>query len=238
MKELIFIFIFISTSLFGLNAEEILKIVDSKRGPEGSFLMNIRVSSYKDNEVQECLEMKGYIKGNNSMIYFTSPAKWKGKKMLMIENDVVMIFPNTSKPVRLSPSQRLMGDVANGDVARTAFSLDYDAEIEGEEKFNGITCYVLKLKAKKVGTTYNSIKLYVDKENILPVKAHFFSLSGKELKVAYYSELKMLGGSERISKITIYDSIKENSHSVIEFLSMEEKSFPDKYFNVDFLMEM
>ncbi|MGC8771702.1 MAG: outer membrane lipoprotein-sorting protein [Brevinematia bacterium] len=229
---------FFSRGLFSLTAEEILKLVDEKRGPEGYFLTKMRVTSYKGDKIEESLEMKGYIKGNKSMVYFTSPAKWKGRKMLMIGNDVVMIFPNTSKPVRLSPSQRLMGNVANGDVARAAFSVDYNATLIGEERLDNKDCYRLKLSAKNTGTTYNSIDLWVEKDTFSPFKAVFYSLSGKELKQAYYSDLKVLAGSERISKITIYDSIRKDNYSVIEFLSMEKEEFSEKYFNIDYLFEM
>lgn len=230
--------LFFSKIIFSLTADEILKLVDEKRGPDGYFLTRMRVTSYKGDKIEESLEMKGYIKGNKSMVYFTLPAKWKGRKMLMIGNDVVMIFPNTSKPVRLSPSQRLMGNVANGDVARVSFSLDYNSTLIGEEKLDNKDCYRLKLTAKNAGTTYNSIDLWVEKDNFFPLKAIFYSLSGKELKEAYYSDLKTLAGSERISKITIYDYIKKDSYSVIEFLSMEREDFSEKYFNIDYLLEM
>ncbi|MGC8765492.1 MAG: outer membrane lipoprotein-sorting protein [Brevinematia bacterium] len=233
-KSFLLMILLFSVKSFSLTPEDILKLVDKWRGPSSSFLIDLKVSSYSKDEIVESLEMKGYVKGKKSMVYFTSPAKWKGRKMLMVGNDVLMIFPNTSKPVRLSPSQRLMGDVANGDVARLTFSQDYNASLLGEEGDS----YILKLVAKTEGTTYHSIILWVKKDNFVPIKATFFSLSGKELKTAYYSELKTLGGEERISKITIYDAIKKDNYSVIEFLNMEEKMVADKYFNIEFLMEM
>ncbi len=234
----IFLLMFLSINLYSLTPEEILKNADAKRAPAKAFEIKIRVSSFRDEKLIDKVEMKGYVKGKKSMVYFTSPAKWKGRKMLMIDNDVQIIFPNTSKPVRVTPTQRLMGEVANGDIARISYSIDYMATLEGELKVDNKNCYFLKLKAKDSSVTYNSIDFYVEKDSFFPIKAVFYALSGKILKTAYYTEPRELAGIERISKTTIYDAVNTNSYSIMEYLEMEEANISDKYFNINYLMEM
>lgn len=237
----VFILLFLfTTKLFGVDANEMVRKADLWRGPQSSFEMDVKITSYKGDEKIEQVMMKTYVKDiNKTMVKFTSPKSWEGRKMLMLKNDMWMIFPNTSKPIRITPAQRLMGEVANGDIAKMNFSEDYNAKLVGEEKIEGIDCYILELTAKTTeGVTYYRINYWLKKDNYLPIKAEFFALSGKKLKTALYKETKIFNGQERISKIVIYDAIKTNSYSVMEYLDMKERELPDNYFNLGYLQRM
>ena len=226
-------------ALFSLTANEILKKVDLVRAPGNSFKMKMRVKTFSEGKIKDAYSLKGYIKGGNkSMIAFTAPGNWKGKKILMKGNDMWMIFPHTSRPIRITPAQRLMGEVANGDVARVAFSTDYDAKIVGEETVNGKACYHLKLRAKSGGASYKTIDLWVKKKGFFPVKASFYALSGKKLKEAFYKNIKMLGGQMRPSIVEIHDAVKKSSVSVMEYLFMEKAKISERFFNKNYLLRM
>ena len=61
-------------------------------------------------------------KGNeNSIVMTTEPASERGQILLMKGRDLWIFMPSVSQPVRLSLSQRLTGQVANGDLARANF---------------------------------------------------------------------------------------------------------------------
>lgn len=235
---LVIILLFASTS-FGVDAGEIVRRADLWRAPGSSFEAWMKVTSFRDNQKVEEVELRSYVRDIDSvMVEFTGPASWRGKRMLMLGNEMWMIFPNTSRPIRITPAQRLMGEVANGDIAKINLSEDYNAVLKGEVNVGGDECYSLELVARETeGITYYRINYFVRKGDYRPVKAEFFSLSGRKLKEAYYSDAKEMGGGMRISKITIYDGISTNRHSVISYLDMVPRDIPGRYFNLEFLMK-
>ena len=57
-------------------------------------------------------------KGNtNSVVMVIEPASERGQILLMKNRDLWIFMPDVSQPIRLSLSQRLTGQVANGDLA-------------------------------------------------------------------------------------------------------------------------
>ncbi|NPV39668.1 hypothetical protein BREVNS_1534 [Brevinematales bacterium NS] len=224
---------------YGITGKEILSKADMWRAPSSSFESRVQITSYQDETKVEEVELIVYVRDiESTMVEFMAPTSWKGKKMLMLKNDMWMIFPNASKPVRITPAQRLMGEIAHGDIARMNFAKDYDVLAVSEEKINNMDCYKLELQAKTMeGTTYYKIYYWVAKENYMPVKGEFFSASGRKLKEALYGEPALLAGAVRISKVIIYDAIKESRYSVMKYLSMTEKKIPSSYYNLDYLLK-
>ena len=47
----------------------------------------------------------------------------------MLGDDMWVYLPDTSRPVRITPLERLSGDASNGDVARTNYAVDYSPSI-------------------------------------------------------------------------------------------------------------
>jgi outer membrane lipoprotein-sorting protein len=74
-------------------------------------------------------------KGNtNSVVMVTEPASERGQILLMKGRDLWIFMPDVSQPIRLSLSQRLTGQVANGDLARANFAADYNPKLLRSEK--------------------------------------------------------------------------------------------------------
>ena len=67
--------------------------------------------------------------------------------------DMWIFTPNIKRPVRISLEQKLTGEVANGDIARTNFSEDYTPEIQSEENIGAVKAWKLNLKSKDKKTT-------------------------------------------------------------------------------------
>jgi hypothetical protein len=94
--------------------------------------------------------------------------------------------PGLSKPIPISPRQRMSGQASNGDIAATNYAGDYDAEMSSEETIDGEPCHVLELTAKHKRTTYDRIRYWVSVKGETAIKAEFYSLSGKLLKTARF----------------------------------------------------
>ena len=116
----------------------------------------------------------------------------KGRHLLMLGDDMWIYLPDTSRPVRITPLERLSGDASNGDVARTNYAVDYSAAYVREEKIGTENCYVLDLAAKRKGATYQRILYWVRTEDARPVRAEFYLTSGKHIKSATFDEFAQL----------------------------------------------
>ncbi len=223
------------TSASALTGSEILKKVDSLRNPLSSFQIDVDLISYR-NEASETWKMRVFGQGTEkSLVEFVDPASQKGQYLLMLNDAMWIYLPGTSRPIRISPLQRLMGEASNGDVARTNYSIDYDAELAGEAEAEGQSCYRLELTAKDPGVSYSRVMLWVSKKNYEPIKADFYVVSGKLMKHAYFREFGMMNGNRAITAIEIQDAVRAGRRTVMRYSKLQPKELPEKMFNKNYL---
>ncbi|NUM59668.1 MAG: outer membrane lipoprotein-sorting protein [Bdellovibrionaceae bacterium] len=222
-KFLITIFLFFASLSFADKAQDIIKKADEIRNPAESYEMLIEVKGEEDIS-----EFQVFLKGQDRTIIVTkSPAQDKGRNMLMLDRDFHAYVPNLKRTVRLSLSQKLSGQVANGDISRTRWFGDYLAKIENESPKE----FQLLLEGKKENLTYAAIRLWVEKSTGRPLRTEYLGLNGKTiLKKAYFENYKVLAGAQRPSQIRIED--KANKTSVITIKAMEKKDFDDEFFTI------
>lgn len=209
------------------SAESIIEKADAIRNPSQSFVMKVSVSS---TGVQDEFSYDVYLKGNTKTLIKTlQPARERGRNMLMLGEDMWAYIPNLNRAVRISLSQKLSGQAANGDISRMRWSGDYDASID--EKCSDDKLWCVYLKANKKGLTYDRLRVWVAKDSFRPEKAEYLSLSDKILKKATYTGYKKMANGERPTEIHIQDAVNENEKSVIKIVSMEVKDNPETMFN-------
>ncbi|MEQ8659218.1 MAG: outer membrane lipoprotein-sorting protein, partial [Gammaproteobacteria bacterium] len=98
----------------------------------------------------------------NSVVRTLEPESERGQVMLLRGADLWVFLPDVSQPVRLPLSQRLTGQVANGDLARANFAGDYAAVLEKVEEIDGQKYAVLELTAARKGVTYHRVRYWVN----------------------------------------------------------------------------
>ncbi len=226
-----------------LDADEILARVDERRAVAPSFRFTIRIDDYERGMLAQSATMSGSAKGmNKTLVRYEEPASMRGKKLLMVDDETFFFAPRTKRPVRLTASQRLLGQASNGDVMNVRFRCDYSPRIAREETADTadgpVRCIVLELAAKRKGSAYASMTLWVSETGYFPVKAECFAASGKLLKTAEYSNIRVIGGKEVVTKTTLRDTIARDSRTVIEFTDMTAEEIPDAFFSKDYLMRM
>jgi outer membrane lipoprotein-sorting protein len=212
------------------NAADLLKRSDAFRNGWPSFVTRVKITNYESGKSDEKALYEVSQKGaNKTYVEFLSPRD-KGRHLLMLSDDMWIYLPDTSRPVRITPLERLSGDASNGDVARTNYATDYSAVYLRTEKVGAEPCYVLDLTAKRKGATYQRILYWVRVEDARPVKAEFYLTSGKHIKTATFDEYTDYGGKMLLRKLTLYDQIRHNSHSVLEYSGAAQRTLPDKLF--------
>jgi outer membrane lipoprotein-sorting protein len=214
----------------GVDAEAILKHSDSYRNGWPSYVLHVKITNFESGRADEEKLYEVSQKGTEkTYVEFLSPRE-KGEHLLMLGDDMWVYLPDTSRPVRITPLERLSGNASNGDVARTNYAADYNPVYLRTEKVGTEECYVLNLTAKRKGATYQQIAFWVRVQDARPVRAEFHLTSGKLIKSATFDDFMTVGGRAQLRRMTLYDEIRHNSHSVLEYSGIAPRELPDKLF--------
>ena len=220
-------------------ALEILKKADQIRFPNEAFQVEISILTKKSDQSSESRKYEVMSKGNDkTVVQVTEPASERGQVMLMSGRDLWIFLPSVSQPVRLSLAQRLTGQVANGDLARANFSGDYNPKLLRIDTINGEAYQVLELNAIDRGVTYQKVMYWVKKDNFHPLKAEFYSVSGRLLKSCRYENFKTLAGKIRPTRLVMEDALRSGEQSILEYDHMVLKDLPDKIFTKEYLKRL
>jgi outer membrane lipoprotein-sorting protein len=237
------IFIFITTVSQGSGdaelAQNILEKADRIRFPRESFQVDVTINTTRPGEPEDMHKYRILSKGNeNSLVMTTAPASERGQILLMKGRDLWIFVPDVSQPVRLSLSQRLTGQVANGDLARANFTGDYTATILRTEAIDGENYYVLELTGVDKSVTYHKVLYWVRQSNFWPYRAEFYSLSNRLLKTARYEDFHTILGKQRPTRLVMEDALRQGEKSILEYSEMKLKELEDKIFTKDYLKKL
>jgi outer membrane lipoprotein-sorting protein len=213
------------------DALALLKQSDAVRNGWPSYVVRVKITNFEAGKSDEEDLFEVSQKGTEkTYVEFLSPRD-KGRHLLMLGDDMWIYLPDTSRPIRITPLERLSGNASNGDVARTSYAVDYDAVYLRTEAVGATQCHVLELTARRKGATYRRILYWLRAADARPVKADFFLASGKHTKSATFDEYQQVGGRTLLRRLTIYDQIRKNSHSVMEYSGFASRNLPDRMFH-------
>ena len=235
-KLLIALALLASAPLRAEDAAAILAKVDAYRTPLESFSIDVELTAYTPHDKTESSKFRVYGKGTDrSVVEFVAPATEKGKLMLMLRDAMWIYMPSASRPIRISPLQRLMGQASNGDVARTSFTVDYVAKSVTESEWEGHKTFVLDLAAKDNDIAYSRVQLWIDKASYEPLRADFYVVSGKLIKRALYREFGQMAGRRVVTAIEIDDLLRPGNRTVMRYTNLTPKENPERMFTKDAL---
>ena len=221
------------------NARRIVEEADRIRFPAEGFQVDVAiVTTGKDKEPDE-RKYRVLSKGNDStVVMVTEPPSEKGQILLMKGRELWVFLPNISQPVRLSLSQRLTGQVANGDLARANFAGDYDPRLLRTDTIDGESYNVLELNAVDRSVTYQRVLYWVRESNSSPYKAEFYSASHRLLKTCMYTQFERMAGKMRPTRLVMEDALRSGEQSVLDYSAMKLRDLPDKVFTKDYLKKL
>jgi hypothetical protein len=159
--------------------EEILARVDRLRHPWPAFSVDLTLSAGEASQ-----RWKVSVRENGDARLDGLSPKEKGRSVLVLGDQMWLLLPNSKRPVKVTPQQRMMGPAAGGDVARTRFREDYTVQGLGEEALDGRACWKLQLAARRPSLSARQVLLWVAREGGLPLKAEFHLASGKLARTA------------------------------------------------------
>ncbi|MBS1190154.1 MAG: hypothetical protein H6R10_1946 [Rhodocyclaceae bacterium] len=207
----------------------LLQQADAYRLAEKNALVDVEVDVLRHGEVDKQRQYAVYVKpGRRSLVVMKTPIEI-GQKVLMLGEQFWLLMPDTQRPLRITASQKLLGEAAVGDVASLTWSEDYDGTLAGEEAIDGRPCLHLSLQARRP-VTYSRIELWLDKASREPVKADFFVGSDKRAKEARF-ELSHLAGRRRVTRMVLIDNLQAGKQTVVRYLAFREHQLGDESFN-------
>lgn len=220
-------------------AKSLVQKADEVRFPQEGFQVDVAITNLVDGQTADTRKYRVLSKGNeNTVVMVTEPASERGQIMLLKGRDFWVFLPALSQPVRLSLSQRLTGQVANGDIARANFSGDYNPTLLRKDQIGGQSYHVLELNAIDRGVTYHRVLYWIGERTFRPFKAEFYSLSDRLLKVCLYDQFKSMAGKQRPTRLVMQDALRQGEESILEYSDMVLRDLPDKVFTKDYLKRL
>jgi len=225
--------LFIALPLIGDDkAAAVLARADVFRNPIESFSIDVELTSIVPSGKTDTSRFRVFGKGSDrSVVEFTFPQTEKGKYLLMLRDAMWIYLPTASRPIRISPMQRLMGEASNGDVARTSFIVDYNATAVADDGDS----FVIELVAKDPSVAYNRVRLWIDKQSYEPRRADFYVVSGKLIKRANYKAYGTMAGRRVVTEIEIDDLLRPGNRTVMRYANLTPKENAEKMFTKDAL---
>ncbi|MDP3177479.1 MAG: outer membrane lipoprotein-sorting protein [Spirochaetaceae bacterium] len=160
-----------------------------------------------------------YAKSEGTMIAFASPAREKGKRILMIGDSMWMAVPGIAKSVRLSGKEAFMGtSFTNDDIMNFDKADDYESRIVSSDGGS----WTLELAARKRSLPYQRIVMRIGKD-FLPIEQSMYLLSGELSKRIEFSEPRSYGGKTRPSTIRVSDAMAKGASTTVRFESIVER---------------
>jgi hypothetical protein len=175
------VFLFAALPLLAQSGEEILSKVDKLRHPWLSYSVEV---SIKGGSISQ--RWRVLARENRDARVEGLSEKEKGRVVLLLGEQMWLLLPTAKKPVKVTPSQRIMGPAAGGDIARSYFTGDYEVVQKSEASWEGISSWRMELQARRTSLSFRKVYLWVESKSLRPLKAEYFLASGKLSKVATF----------------------------------------------------
>lgn len=172
-----------------------------------------------------------------SLVLMRSPAE-VGQKVLMLGDDFWLLMPGSQRPLRITPSQKLLGDASTGDIATLSWADDYEATRGADGACpapdEARLCTRLHLSALRKGLSYARIELWIGLERSEPVAAELYVQSDKLAKRARF----ITDGAavpSRIDEMRLTDHLGKGRETRVRYLSRAPRQIPEAWLNPMFL---
>jgi hypothetical protein len=165
-----------------------------------------------------------------------SPAE-AGQKVLMLGDDFWLLMPGSQRPLRITPSQKLLGDASTGDIATMSWADDYSGTVVGDEPCGGESeamCRRLSLQAARKGVTYQRIELWLGKTRHEPVRADLYVQSDKLAKQARFV-FDQPQTPTLVTEMVLLDRLSNHKETRVRYVSRQGKTVPEAWLNPMFL---
>jgi hypothetical protein len=196
----------------------LLKAADRYRTGQDSLQVETHVSVLnRDGSPDKERRYTVFVQAQHkSLVLMRSPAE-AGQKVLMLGDDFWLLMPGSQRPLRITPSQKLLGDASTGDIATLSWADDY-----------------LSLQASRKGVSYQRIELWLGKARHEPVRADLYVQSDKLAKQARFVFDKPAAPT-LVTEMVLLDQLSNHKETRVRYVSRQGKVVPEAWLNPMFL---
>src|SRR3970040_1389830 len=199
MKKLLSFILFFSAlpAAAAIDGTQILQKVDRNLEPESYEAYRKLIDIQPDGSKKEYV-LYTMKKGRDKLVaLFLSPPSDKGRATLRLGDNMWLYMPDVGRPIRITSLQSVTGSVFNNaDILRIDYGAEYNVETAEEQK----DAYLLSLKAKTGEVAYDRLKMWVDKQALLPVTIEAYAARGLLLQALRFKDIKDFGGGNQTSR--------------------------------------
>jgi len=228
-----FMSILAATPAYAVDGNQILSQVDRNLAPESYELYRKLINIEPDGRKKEFV-LFTVKKGRDKIAgIFISPASEKGRSTLRLGDNMWLYIPNVGKPVRITSLQSVIGGVFNNsDILQLDYAEEYSViqvEDQGKE-------YLLNLKAKTKTVAYDQLKMWVDKEKVLPIRIECLTEASMLIKTLYFRDVKDFGeGMVRPAAVETDSPLYKGYKSIMLFADMKKRELADEVFTLTYM---
>lgn len=215
----------------------VVRSVDAMRAGPGKdpFRIETQVTSIKaDGSIDKQRNFSVFLQPERKILIMSRSASEQGQKLLMMGDDFWLMLPGSQRPMRITATQKMVGDAATADIGTVRWADEYAAKDVGEEKCGEQACVRLELNALRKSSSYARIDLWVGKLRNEPLKADLYLQSGKLAKSARFV-LDNPRAPTLVMETILSDELSELKETRIRYLSREARSVPGEWFNPQYL---
>ncbi len=232
----VFISLLFAAPAFATAPNQLLEQVDRNLSPDSYETYRKLINIEPDGRKKEFI-LFTVKKGRDKVAaLFISPASEKGRSTLRLEENMWLYIPNVGKPIRITSLQSVVGGVFNNsDILRLDYAAEYNV-VQMEDMGNE---YVLHLKAKTKTVAYDKLKMWVDKNKILPRKIDCLTEASMLIKTIYFKKTEDFGGGiVRPSVVETESPLYKGYKSIMIFAKIKERELKDEVFTLTYMPNM
>ena len=216
-----------------IDGAQILQKVDRNLEPESYEAYRKLIDVQPDGSRKEYV-LYTLKKGRDKVVaLFLAPPSDKGRATLRLADNMWLYMPDVGRPIRITSLQSVTGSIFNNaDILRIDYTAEYDVEAAEEQK----DAYLLSLKAKTGEVAYDRLKMWVDKQMLLPVTIEAYAASGLLLKTLRFKDVKDFGGGiKRPATLETDSPLYKGYKSVMLWSGIKKSTFADEIFTLNYL---
>jgi outer membrane lipoprotein-sorting protein len=233
MNRLLLALFFVALPAAALDGNEILRKVDRNLEPESYEAYRKLIDIQPDGSRKEYV-LYTLKKGRDRVVaLFLSPPSDKGRTTLRLAENMWLYMPDVGRPIRITSLQSVTGSIFNNaDILRIDYTAEYDVNAVEDRK----DAYLLSLKAKTGEVAYDRLKMWVDRQLLLPVTIEAYAASGLLIKTLRFRDIKDFGGGIRRPATIETDSpLYKGYRSVMLWSGLKKASPSDEVFTLNYL---
>ena len=216
----------------------LLKAADRYRSGADNLQVETQVSVFnRDGTPDKERRYTVFVQAQHkSLVLMRSPAE-AGQKVLMLGDDFWLLMPGSQRPLRITPSQKLLGDASTGDIATMSWADDYTGTVVGDEPCGAESepvCRRLNLQATRKGVTYQRIELWLGRARHEPVRADLYVQSDKLAKQARFV-FDQPQAPTLVTEMVLLDRLSNHKETRVRYVSRQGKTVPETWLNPMFL---